>query len=346
MRILHIFDKDCFGLYARTISELVTALFEYRKIHVDQAAYAMHGADDHGLGRIIQFEYWRPSVWRGGMLASRACARFAPDAVIKWGIGARRLDPGGDFIQLSFIGAPGEIRGVAKSDYVVANSESILAHAKSHGFSGAKSFLLPPFAHEYRGAPEVTKRNLFIPEKSRVAYIAGTFLKGIGFEQALEAVASVPNIYFAISGGGRDEEAITDYMARVNVRSRARISREPERALGLLKISDIALLPMAESPVVKNMIEAARARRPIITTANPYSADFADGTNSISVPFGDANLLRQAMKRALEADDLDAMITRAGKTAGQFEEQGAVSGFLSNLALLIDKYRTRRNLMA
>jgi glycosyltransferase involved in cell wall biosynthesis len=346
MRILHIFDKECFGLYSRTISELAASLAEYRKIRIDQAAYAMEGALDGGLSNTIPFEYWRPSAWRERMLASRACARFAPDAVIKWGGGARRLDPGGDFIQLSFIGAPGEMRGVAKSDYVIANSESILAHAKAHGFSGAKSFLLPPFAREYAGAPEVTKRNLFIPEKSRVAYIAGTFLKGIGFEQALEAAASVPNIYFAINGGGRDEEYITNYMARVNVRSRARITTEPEKARELLKISDIAFLPLAESPVVKNMIEAARAGRPIITTANPYSADFADGTNCISVPYGDANPLRQALKRALEADDMGAMLKNAANTAGQFDEQGAVSGFLSTLSLLIEKYRARRNLMS
>jgi len=346
MRILHIFDKACFGVYEKTISELVMALGDYRHEKVEQGAYAPFDADFGELPELIPFERYKPSFWSGKVQASRAAARFAPDAVIKWGAGAQKFSPEGNFITLSFVGAPNEVKPVPKSDYVIANSESILAHVKTRGFSGAKSFLLQSFAYDYKDVEPITKQSLFIPEHAQVIYMAGTLLEGIGFEWALESMASVPNVYFIISGRGRDEGYITNFASNVNIRSRTRIVREVPKSGRLLEISDLALLPFSESAVVKSMIEASLARKPIITTRNQYSADYiTDGVNGIAVKEKDTYLLKKACREVL-AGEFDAdTAQRALDTARGYQEAAAIAGLLSNIQLLSDKYRTRRNLL-
>jgi glycosyltransferase involved in cell wall biosynthesis len=351
MKILHIIDSRYFDENRKTISELLLALYESG---VTQEIAAADGESLGWLDTLVPFSrFKRTKDGRSATFANkvrmwRAAAGFSPDVAIKWGREARELGVSGSFVQVSHLSAREAISSFDRSDYIMTNLEGPLKYAKENGFSGAKSFMLPPFVKNYRNVPELSKRGLFIPEKAKVIYAAATFARGIGYEAMFDAVGSVQDVYFVIAGAGRDEEYVKDYASRVNVKARSRFVPDVEKTQSALSLSDIALLPFDEPDAAKHILEAMMARKLVVTIRGAVAREFvADGKTGIVVPPRDAYLLRRSVKEALGMDDAErAEITEAAyEFASQYAAAKVVPGYISALEELARKYNSRKNLL-
>ena len=351
MKILHIVDSAFFAAHRKTVGETILALAD---AGVEQEVMAREGGLPGWLWEAVPMTRLRPA--KDGRVATlanrirmwRELRSFEPDLVVKWGRDARELAPSGRFVQVSFLAERENLRQFDKADYIMANLEGTLAWAKENGFSGAKSFVLPPFAYEYGNMPPMARKDFFIPEKARIIYISGNFERGIGYETLFDAIPSLVDTYFLVAGEGADEEYIKDCAARANVKSRSRFIPEAWRTMGALALSDFALLPFDSSETAKDILEAQLARKVVITLKNSVAREFvADGKTGFTVPKGDSYLLRQKIKEVAAMDEA-ARAQIAEAAYGQAKGHTAariVPGYAGMFEELVAKYRARRNLL-
>jgi glycosyltransferase involved in cell wall biosynthesis len=351
MKILHIVDAGFFAAHRKTVSDTILALGD---AGVEQEAMAREG---EGLGLVssaVPLAHFRGA--KDGRMPAlsnrirmwRELRSFAPDLVLKWGREARELAPSGRFAQVSFLAERENLRLFDRSDYIMANLEGVLAWAKENGFSGAKSFALPPFAYEYGNMPPASRRDFFIPEKARIVYISGNFERGIGYETLFEAIPSLVETYFLIAGAGRDEEYIKDRASRANVKSRSRFIPEIERTAGALALADFVLLPFDSSETAKDILEAQLGRKAVITLGSGAAREFvSDGRTGFTAPKGDAYLLRQKIKEvaATDAAALAKITDAAYEQAKGYTAERVIPGYVGMFEELVEKYRARRNLL-
>jgi glycosyltransferase involved in cell wall biosynthesis len=351
MKILHVVDSGFFEQHRKTVAETLLALAD---AGVEQAAYAPDGETIGGLDARIPFSYFkvakdgRASTLSNRIRAWKLARAFGPDIAVKWGPAARDAAPSGGFVQVSFVNERENLRRFDRADYVMTNLDGVLAWAKNNGFSGTKSFMLPSFVYEYKNMPPVLKKDFFIPEKAKIIYVSGNFVRGIGYETLFDAIPSLVDVYFLIAGAGRDEEYIKDCASRVNVKSRSRFVPEIERTQSALALSDFALLPFDSSETAKDILEAQAAGKVVLALKTDAAKEFiSEGRTGFTVPKGDAYLLRRKIKEiiAMDADAKKKIADAALESAAQYRADKVVPGYVSMFGELVAKYRSRKNLL-
>ena len=352
MKILHFIDSSYFQVHKKTISELIFMLS--KSDNVVQEIVTSFGADLGWLSSVVPVKFWKVSK-KGKIktLKNRfnmwlEASRFSPDIVIKWGRDARLLAPSGDYVQVSFLNEKENLKNFDKSDYIMTNLDYVLDFAKANGFSGAKSFSVPSFVCEYDVGKTLDKRDFFIPEKAGIIYIAGNFLKGIGFEPTFEVVSSIQDTYFFIAGSGNEEEYIKECASRVNMKARSRFIPEIEKSLSALNLSDFAILTFDDVELQKNILEAWFAKKIVLTVENETSFEFIkDGVNGFVVPKGDTYLFRQKIKEILNLspEKKQEIIDNAYNIAMEFVASNVILNYVKVFDELIAKYKSRKNLL-
>ncbi|MBD5405444.1 glycosyltransferase [bacterium] len=349
MKILHFIDSSYFSLHRKTISEIILSL---NKNGVEQEVITSFGASLGLIESVVPVKYWKVSkkgksdTFMNKFKMWLEASRFSPDILIKWGMEARRLAPSGDFVQISFLNEKESLKSFDKSDYIMTNLESVLEYAKQNGFSGAKSFYVPSFVCEYSGKP-LDKRDFYMPEKSRIIYIAGNFLKNIGWEAMFEVVSSIQNTYFFIAGSGNEEEYIKDYASRVNMKARSRFIPDIDKSLSALQLSDFAILTFDDVELQKNILEAWLSKKLVLTVKTDISSEFIkDGVNGFVVPKNDTYFLRKKLKEIMEMPEEERakIINNAFETAKNFVEAEVALNYIKVFEELILKYKSRKNL--
>ncbi len=350
MKILHFIDASYFYLHRKTIIELILALYDKG---VEQEIVTATGVKIDMLDNIVPIKYWKvDKKGRSFTLRNRIkmwleASKFSPDILIKWGAEARRLAPSGDFVQISFLNEKVSLKGVDKSDYIMTNLEHVLEYVKQNGFSGAKSFYVPSFVYQYKNASSFDRRDFYMPEKSKIIYIAGNFLKNIGYENMFEVVSSVQNTYFFIYGSGRDEEYVKDYASRVNMKARSRFISDVDKSFPALQLSDFAILTFDDVELQKNILEAWMGKKLVLTVKTDISAEFiTDGENGFVVPKNDTYFLRKKLKEIMEMseEDRSKIVNNAFETARDFSSDIVIENYIKIFENLISKYKSRKNL--
>jgi glycosyltransferase involved in cell wall biosynthesis len=207
---------------------------------------------------------------------------------------------------------------------------------------------VPSFVCEYEIEKTLDKRDFFIPEKAGIIYIAGNFLKGIGFETMFEVVSSIQDTYFFIAGSGNEEEYIKECASRVNMKARSRFIPEIEKSLSALNLSDFAILTFDDVELQKNILEAWFAKKIVLTVENKTSSEFIkDGVNGFVVPKGDTYLLRQKIKEILNLspERKQEIIDNAYNLAREFRGSEVILNYVKVFEELISKYKSRKNLL-
>ncbi len=351
MKILHFIDGEYFANHKKTIMELIFALHQYG---IKQEFITSFNTDLEGISNISNIVFWK-NIKKGKfkkflnkLFILRFVSKVQPDIVIKWGRDARKHAVSGNFVSISFVNECENMEHFDKSDYIMTNLERVLDYVKNNGFSGAKAFYLPPIIYEYVNVKPFSKRDFFIPEKSKIIYIAGTFKKNIGFENMFEVVSSIQDRYFFIAGFGKDEEHIYDYASRVNMKARSRFIHDIDKSFEALKLSDLAILTFDDIELHKNILQAWLAKKIVITLHNSIALEFIkDGVNGFIVPRNDTYLFRKKLKEVLNLteEEKNKIIENAYNQAQNFLVSSLINQYIKTFDLLIDQYHSRKNLL-
>lgn len=351
MKILHIIDSAYFETHKKTISEFILALSHE---NVEQKIYTVEGAELGWVKTLCEIKNWKIS--KSGKIKTLSnkiktwllLSSFHPDIIIKYGKSARDIawETGG--VQVSFLNEKENLSSFENTDYIMTNIEDVLLFAKSHGYSGSRSFLLPPFMYVYDNNVPVDKRTYFIPEKAKIVYIAGTFLKNIGFERAFDSIGIVSDTYFFIVGSGPDEEYVKDYASRVNIKARSRFIPEIEKSFISASVAEFSFLPFDDSELSKYILESMMQKKLVITVKNSQSEEFVvDGQTGFFVEKNDNYLIKKKLKEIMSLSNEERQkIADAGfEVAKNYLHQKVISGYLQMFEELIKKYNSRKNLL-
>ncbi|MBR1544798.1 MAG: glycosyltransferase [Alphaproteobacteria bacterium] len=351
MKILHIIDTTYFETHKKTISEFILALSHE---NIEQKIYTEMGTDIGWVKTLCDVENWKISKSEKLRTLSNKIktwlliSSFRPDIIIKYGKNAREIawETGG--VQISFLNEKENLSTFENTDYIMTNTEDVLSFAKSHGYSGSRSFLLPPFMYMYDNNVPVEKRNYFIPEKAKIIYIAGTFLKNIGFERAFDSIGIVSDTYFFIVGSGPDEEYVKDYASKVNIKARSRFISEIEKSFISASVAEFAFLPFDDTELSKYILEAMMQKKLVITVKNSQSEEFvSDGKTGFFVSKNDNYLIKKKLKEIMNLSPEEKQkIADAGfEVAKNYLHTKIITGYIQTFKELIKKYNSRKNLL-
>ncbi len=351
MKILHIIDSDYFKTHRKTISEFILALSHE---NVQQKIYTGEETDLGWVKTLCEVKNWKLS--KSGKVKSFInktktwflLSSFHPDIIIKYGKKAREIawETGG--VQISFLNEKENLSSFENTDYIMTNIEDVLSFAKSHGYSGSRSFLLPPFMYLYDGNVPVDKKTYFIPEKAKIVYIAGTFLKNIGFERAFDSIGAISDTYFFIVGDGPDEEYVKSYASRVNIKARSRFIPEIEKSFISASVAEFAFLPFDDPELSKYILEAMMQRKLVVTVKNSQSEEFVvDGKTGFFVSKNDNYLIKKKLKEvmALSDEEKQKITDDAFEVAKNYMHKKVIGGYIQIFNELIKKYNSRKNLL-
>ncbi len=351
MKILHIIDGDYFKTHKKTISEFILALSHE---NIVQKIYTGEGVNLGWVNDLCDVQNWKPS--KSGKIKTLSnriktwflLSSFHPDVIIKYGKKAREIawETGG--VQISFLNEKENLSSFENTDYIMTNIEDVLSFAKSHGYSGSRSFLLPPFMYLYDNNVPVEKKNYFIPEKAKIIYIAGTFLKNIGFERAFDTIGIVSDTYFFIIGDGPDEEYIKDYASRVNIKARSRFIPEIEKSFVSSSVAEFAYLPFDDAELSKYILETMMQKKLVVTVKNSQSEELiVDGKTGFFVSKNDTYLIKKKLKEIISLSDEEKQkIVDAGfEVAKHYMHKQVILGYIQMFEELIKKYNSRKNLL-
>ncbi len=351
MKILHIIDGAYFETHKKTISELLLSL---SLTGIEQKIYTEEKVNLGWASTVCDVQNWKTS--KSGKIKTisnkiktwHILSKFQPNIIIKYGIKARKIANGLGGVQISFINEKESLKSFENTDYIMTNVDDILSYVKENGYSGTRSFLLPSFVYEYPNIQDLSKKDYFIPEKSDVVFLAGTFKKGIGFEWVFEALSVVQNTYFFIAGNGPDEEYVQDCASRVNLKARSRFILEIEKTFKAIDAAKFVFIPFDDAELPKYILEAMLKKKLIITIKNSQSEDLIkDGYNGFFIPRNDMYLIKRKIKEilALPEEEKEKIINNAFEYAKNYTAPKIIPGYIKMFEELLRKYNSRKNLL-
>jgi len=329
MKLLHIIDGDYFALMERTITDVIGAL---------SAAGARQTALSDGQGKLplpataFGTQLGIMDSWLNRFKSANVVKQYQPDAVIRWGEKARELRVNGTFMDITFASQLDDFKNFDRATTVMANDEATLRAARVHGFSGLKSFVLPPFFTDYKG--KISRGELFILERAPIVFAAGLFAKGAGWEDLFDAFAVLRETYFIIQGQG-DLELIKELSAKAGVKSRCRFVPDFTKTAALMKLASFAALTPKNPEFAKFALAAARAGIPVLASEGREAEEFIeDGKSGFLVKSKDTYLLKKKLKQIDETDgwEREKIAGALDEATGMFDDARAAECIMSAIA--------------
>ena len=298
MKILHIIDGGYFSLMERTVADTISAL---NTSGVEQIAMSdVQGDLPLPLNAQLLIKPGFVGMVANRIMVAKVMKNFQPEAVIRWGEVARHVRLNGKFTDISFACQLDDFKSFDRATTVMANDEATLREARAHGFSGLKSFVLPPFFSNYKG--RVERASLFIPERAPIVFAAGLFEKGAGFESLFESFATLRETYFLIQGQG-DLEFVQTLSSKAGVKSRCRFVTGIDKTMALMRLADFAVLLPANPEFAKFLLAAARAGRPVLAAEGREAEEFIeDGKSGFLVQKNDIYLVKKKLREIEKMD--------------------------------------------
>ncbi len=342
MRILHIINNNTFNIYCRTISDLVCAL---KSQGVDQRIFCNKENSKilfSGIQTsVIQFN---KNIF-GFTSKSSVVEKYKPDLIITWGLPAREFIGDAKSLHISFVESISDMQSFDNCDYIFTNSESILHFLKSNGWSGNKSFYLPPFVSEKTSAG-IAKKNLYIPERSKVIFSSAGFYNAINFTPLFYAVSSIPELYLILSGHGTDMKEISDIAMEIGVKPRIRFVELSENVPSLIRISEFSIFPFFDIEIQKSIITSFQNKSLVITEKNYLTSEIvSDKENAIILHSNNYSNIADVIQTNLTDKLLHREIVENARKdyEEKYSETAAIKQYLDVFKNLISSYGASNN---
>jgi glycosyltransferase involved in cell wall biosynthesis len=321
MRVLQALAGAQFGGAERFFERLVPALGEIgieqrvllRKDERRQALLAAAGITDlHAL----PFGNRLDLVTR---LAFRQHVRqFAPDIVFTWMSRATMMAPksplsGHRFLRVARLGGYYDLKYYRGCDYLVGDTEAIVAYLTQQGWPAGRAVYLPNFVDAGKG--KALPRSTFsLPEGAPLLLALGRLHRNKGFDILLEALSHLPDSYLLLAGVGPEREALEALAMHFGVKPRVRFLGWREDIADLMATADLFVHPARHEPLGNVILEAWAHGRPVVATA----ADgprllIEDGVTGLLAPVEQPAALAGLLRQALADRDALARMAKAGE---------------------------------
>ncbi len=158
------------------------------------------------------------------------------------------------------------------------------------------------------------------PAPGCLAVAAGRLVPGKGFEQVIEALASLgdKDVRCVIAGDGPSRRSLTVLAATLGVGERVHFAGHLPRAelLALMARAQVFALPSAPEAFGLVHLEAMAQGTPVIACRDEGPSDFiVHGVSGYLVPAGDAQAVAEVLRRVIDDPRGAAAVGEAGRAA-------------------------------
>jgi glycosyltransferase involved in cell wall biosynthesis len=274
MRVLQALAGAQYGGAERFFERLVPALGEsgieqcvlIRKDDRRQALLAQAGIDNlHALPFGTRLDL----VTRLGF--RQQLREFAPDIVFTWMSRASLMAPksplaGHKFLRVARLGGYYDLKYYRGCDYLVGDTAAIVDYLIQEGWPADRAVYLPNFVDSTPGRA-LPRSDFYVPEGAPLLLALGRLHSNKGFDQLLEALSHLPDVYLLLAGVGPERQALEAQAVHFGVKPRVRFLGWREDVGDLMATADLFVHPARHEPLGNVILEAWAHRRPVVATA-------------------------------------------------------------------------------
>lgn len=181
------------------------------------------------------------------------------------------------------------------ADYLIGNTEDLVAYFKREGWPAERSIYLPNFAEVQNAAP-IARAAFATPDDAPLFLALGRFHDNKGFDTLLNALAIAPGAYLWLAGDGELRSALEAQVQNLDLSARVRFLGWRTDAPALYAAADYFICPSRHEPLGNVMLEAMAYQKPIIATHTAGAKQLLqDGVTGKIVPIDDATAMASAM---------------------------------------------------
>ena len=169
---------------------------------------------------------------------------------------------------------------------------------------------------------DLVRRELGIPPSAKVVLFTGRLARQKSPETLIEAAEMVvrqnDRAWFLLAGDGPKARALEERIAAAGLAGRVRLLGVQSDVPGLLRASDLFVLPSLYEGMPLSLLEAMAAGLPVVATAIPGNRDLVvQGETGLLVPYGDSDALGKAILGLLDDPGRAGAFGEAGRRRAQ-----------------------------
>ncbi len=265
MKILHVITNTTFNIYYSTINNLLKSLHQNSiEQNIIYDSESLNGAFP-GISS-LHVPYTK-NIFGFNFKLFFSINKFNPDIVITWGELARNFIGNTKYPHLSFVESISNMKSFSVCDYIFTNSENILNFLKKNGWSGNRSIYLPPLIQN-ADWKKITKKDLYIPEHSKVIFSSTGFFKAINTFPLFRAISFIPELYLILTGHGPNINEVREDATKAGVKPRIRIINNVNNINGLLNISEFSIFPFFDMEIKLSILSSFKNKKLVIADQN------------------------------------------------------------------------------
>jgi glycosyltransferase involved in cell wall biosynthesis len=212
--------------------------------------------------------------------------------------------------------------------HFIAVSRAVRARLLRDGVSTDRVTVVPsgvrPRSDEATHAStDAIRRELKIPETSRVVFSVGALVRGKGYATLVDAAARVlksVDAAFVIAGVGRELDALRLQAERLGLGERLRFLGFRDDIHSLLRVADVYVQPSFQEALGTSIQDAMFLGMPVVASrvgGIPELVD--DGVHGLLVPPGEAEPLGDALVELLSSEERRKAMGQAGQARVEAE---------------------------
>jgi len=247
---------------------------------------------------------------------------------LAWMNRAARHTPKGPWARVGRLGGYYNLKYYRGFDELVANTEDIAEWIVGQGWPAGRVRCIPNFAAAPPEAPPVDRASLDTPAGAPLLLSMGRLHESKAHDVTLTALTRIPDAWLWIAGAGPLEAKLKAMAEALGVAERVRFLGWRNDASALYRTADLCVFPSRYEPLGNVVIQAWAHGLPVVTAASQGpSALVRDGEDALLTPVDDADALAEAIRTALDDEELRRRLARAGRArvAAEFSEDAVVA---------------------
>ncbi len=248
--------------------------------------------------------------WTRPLLARRL-RRWAPRVAVAWMGRAARHAPSGPWVLVGRLGGYYDLRQFARCDYLVGNTQGMVAWICGQGYSPDRVHHLPNFAPDLGGAAPAA---LPVPPGAPVVLAMGRLHRNKGFDVLIAAISRLPGVHAVLAGEGPERAALERLAAHAGVAARVHFLGWRQDTAALLAASTLLACPSRSEPLGNVVLEAFSAGRPVVASMADGPRELIDsGRTGVLVAGESAIALAAGIESVLAAPARAAAMAQAAR---------------------------------
>ena len=265
MKILHVITNATFNIYYRTVSDFINL---FKDNNIDQSIIYDEGDLSKFFDTIQSINIpFTKNIFGFSMKLNFAINKIAPDIIMTWGYPAREFINNTKYQHVSFVESISQMESFSVCDYIFTNSDTILSFVRTNKWSGKRSFYVPQFILE-KDSKKIQKKDLYIPEHSKVIFSSAGFYNAINVQPLFSAVSLIPELYLILLGHGPNMKDIRDIATKIGVKPRVRIIDSFENIDSLISMSEFSIFPFFDIEIQKSILASFKNKKLVIADKN------------------------------------------------------------------------------